>query len=185
MARTASNMMKLGTKAIDFALYNPVENSISTLEKLKGEKGTVIIFMCNHCPFVVYIIDELVKIADEYSEKGISFIGINANDVENFPEDSPEKMIEFASMQKINFAYLYDETQEIAKAYDAACTPDLYLFDEDLSLIYRGQLDDARPGNSNAINGKDLRNALENLLQSLPQDEFQKPSLGCNIKWKI
>ncbi len=185
MARTPSNMLKLGTKATDFKLFCPEKNTFQSLNELQGEKGTLIIFMCNHCPFVVYIIDELVKIADEYSPKRISFIGINANDVENFPEDSPEKMIEFASTHNMNFAYLYDETQEIAKMYDAACTPDLYLFDENMLLIYRGQLDDARPGNSNANNGKDLRNAIENLLLNLPQDEFQKPSLGCNIKWKI
>lgn len=184
MARTPSNMVKLGTLASEFSLLNPIVNKVQSYEELKGEKGTIVVFMCNHCPFVVHVIEQIVSIANEYNDKGISVVAINSNDVEHFPEDSPENMILFAEKYKMNFAYLYDETQEVAAQYDAACTPDFYLFDSERKLVYRGQLDDSRPGNTKVCDGKDLRAACELLLENKPQDEFQKPSLGCNIKWK-
>jgi len=184
MARTPSNMLALGTKAPDFSLLKTKKNCIESLEDIKGKKGTVIMFICNHCPFVKYVNHELVKIANKYISNDIHFIAINSNDVINYPEDSPEKMIELADEYSFCFPYLFDETQNVAKSYDAACTPDFYLFDKDLLLVYRGQLDDARPGNSIPITGKDLRYAIENLIQNKEQNEFQKPSLGCGIKWK-
>lgn len=185
MARTPSNMLALGTKAPFFELPNPILNGeISSLENLKGEKGTLIIFMCNHCPFVIHIIDKLVELYDDYKQKGIEFIAINSNDILNYPADSPELMVDFAEEKEIKFPYLFDESQSVAKAYDAACTPDFYFFDDKLDLVYRGQMDDSRPGNNKEITGEDLIIAFENLLSGQPQEELQKPSLGCNIKWK-
>ena len=151
---------------------------------LKGEKGTLVIFMCNHCPFVLHVIDKLTELYEDYHTQGIEFIAINANDVEKYPADSPEKMIEFQIERKFEFPYLFDESQAVAKAYDAACTPDFYFFDEKLDLVYRGQMDDSRPGNQKEITGEDLIIAFENLLSGNPQEELQKPSMGCNIKWK-
>lgn len=185
MARTPSNMLELGTKAPFFELPNPAKkNKLESLEELKGEKGTLIMFICNHCPFVIHVIDQLAELYDEYKEKGIEFIAINSNDIENYPADSPELMIDFADEKGFTFPYLYDESQSIAKAYDAACTPDFYFFDDKLDLIYRGQMDDSRPGNQKEVTGEDLIVAFENLLAEQPQEELQKPSLGCNIKWK-
>lgn len=185
MADTPSNMIPLGTKAPYFELANPSKsNEIQSIDHLKGSKGTLIIFMCNHCPFVLHIIDKLNEIYEDYVEKGIEFIAINSNDVEKYPADSPENMILFQIEKKFDFPYLYDQSQAIAKAYQAACTPDFYLFDEKLDLIYRGQMDDSRPSNGKEITGEDLIVAFENLLAQQPQEEDQKPSLGCNIKWK-
>lgn len=185
MAQTPSNMLDLGTKAPFFELPNPLKNNeLQSLENLKGEKATLVIFMCNHCPFVLHIIDKLTELYEDYHGKGIEFIAINSNDVENYPADSPEKMVEFQKEKKFGFPYLYDESQSVAKAYDAACTPDFYFFDEKLDLIYRGQMDDSRPGNTKEITGEDLIIAFENLLAGEVQEEFQKPSMGCNIKWK-
>jgi len=184
MAKTPSNMLALGTKAPYFELKNPINEKIENLNNLKGERGTLVIFLCNHCPFVHHIIDKLVEIHEDYSEKGINFIGINSNDIENYPEDSPEKMIDFVKERNVKLSYLYDESQTIAKAYDAACTPDFYFFDDKLELIYRGQMDDSRPGNNIEVTGEDLIIAFENLLSGQPQEELQKPSIGCNIKWK-
>ena len=184
MSDTLSNMLPLGTKAPYFELPNPAAKENQNLEELKGEKGTLIIFMCNHCPFVKHVIDKLAELYEDYKGYGIEFIGISANDVDNYPDDSPEKMIEFQKERKFDFPYLYDESQAIAKAYDAACTPDFFLFDDKLDLVYRGQMDDSRPGNTKEITGEDLIIAFENLLAEQPQEELQKPSMGCNIKWK-
>lgn len=184
MSDTLSNMLPLGTKAPYFELPNPAAKENQNLEELKGEKGTLIIFMCNHCPFVKHVIDKLAELYEDYKAYGIEFIGISANDVDNYPDDSPEKMIEFQKERKFDFPYLYDESQAIAKAYDAACTPDFFLFDDKLDLVYRGQMDDSRPGNTKEITGEDLIIAFENLLAEQPQEELQKPSMGCNIKWK-
>ena len=185
MARTESNEFKIGTKAPDFTLINTVTNQNVSLQQAKGKNGTVIMFICNHCPFVIHVNDALVKLANDYQEKGINFIAISANDVENYPQDAPELMKELAEKLHYPFPYLYDETQEVAKAYDAACTPDFYLFDAELKLSYRGQLDDSRPGNGLPITGKDLRFALDCLIEGKENTENQKPSIGCNIKWIV
>ena len=184
MARTESNEFKNGTKAPDFTLLNTIDDKKYSLQDLKGEKGTVIMFICNHCPFVLHVNAELVKMANEYQQKGINFIAISPNDVENYPQDAPYLMKQLAKNESYPFPYLYDETQEVAKAYDAACTPDFYAFDANLKVIYHGQLDDSRPGNGKPVTGIDLRNALENLLENKDVLENQKPSVGCGIKWK-
>lgn len=184
MARTPSNMLPLGTKAPDFSLINTVNNQVKNLSELKGEKATVVMFICNHCPFVKHVNPELVKLANDYQKQGVSFVAISSNDVENYPDDSPELMKKTALDENYTFPYLYDETQEVAKAYDAACTPDFYVFDKSLLLVYRGQLDDSRPQNGKPLDGKDIRAALEAILNGKSVDENQKPSLGCNIKWK-
>ena len=153
------------------------------LQAMKGEKGTVIMFICNHCPFVIHVNPEITKIAKDYESKGIGFIAISSNDVENYPQDGPDYMKIKAKAEGYTFPYLYDETQKVANDYDAACTPDFYLFDEDLKLVYRGQLDDSRPSNGIPLNGKDLRDAMDALLQGNEISTTQKPSIGCNIKW--
>ena len=185
MARTPSNMLPLGTTAPNFDLLNTVTNENVGLQSLKGKKGTVVMFICNHCPFVIHVNEELVRIANKYMNDGIGFIAISSNDVVNYPQDGPDLMRERAMELNYPFPYLYDETQEVAKAYDAACTPDLYIFDSNLSLVYRGQLDDSRPGNGIPVTGSDLRKALDNLINENPIDTDQKPSIGCNIKWKV
>ncbi|MCM2302266.1 MAG: thioredoxin family protein [Flavobacteriaceae bacterium] len=184
MARTYSNMLAIGTQAPDFSLIDTVSGVNKSLKELQGKKGTIIMFICNHCPFVIHVNEGLVKIANEYQLKGISFIAISSNDVVNYPADSPELMKENAVKNNYPFPYLYDETQEVAKAFDAACTPDIYLFDDDLKLVYRGQLDDSRPQNGIPVTGYDLRYALDCLLENKPNHCPQKPSIGCNIKWK-
>jgi thiol-disulfide isomerase/thioredoxin len=141
-------------------------------------------FICNHCPFVKHVNDELVRLGNDYKDKGIGFVAISSNDVENYPDDSPGLMKIVAQELEYPFPYLYDETQEVAKAYDAACTPDFYVFDKNLKLVYRGQLDDSRPGNDIPVTGKDLRSALNALIDGKEVSDDQKPSLGCNIKWK-
>ena len=184
MARTPSNMLPLETEAPDFTLLDTVTNQKLSLDNIKGTKGTVVMFICNHCPFVIHVNSELVAIANEYKSKGINFIAISSNDVENYPQDGPEKMKAHAKTEGYPFPYLYDETQDVAKAYDAACTPDFYLFDTDLKLVYRGQLDDSRPGNDKPLTGKDLKHAINCLIEGKKNTELQKPSIGCNIKWK-
>ncbi|WMI69970.1 thioredoxin family protein [Mangrovimonas sp. YM274] len=184
MARTPSNMLPLGTKAPQFTLYDTVSGTNQSLDDLKGLKGTVIMFICNHCPFVKHVNTELSKIAKDFTSKGINWVAISSNDVENYPEDNPNLMKEMAINEGFIFPYLYDQTQKVAKDYDAACTPDFYLFDDDLKLVYRGQLDDSRPGNDIPVTGKDLRDALNALLNNSPISDNQKPSIGCNIKWK-
>lgn len=183
MADTPSNMLPLGTKAPPFDLRDTVSGQIVSLLQLKGESGTLIMFICNHCPFVIHIDAEIVKMANDYQKKGISFIAISSNDVVKYPQDAPYLMKQKAESEGYSFPYLYDETQEVAKAYDAACTPDIYLFDNTLGLVYRGQLDDSRPGNGIPVTGKDLRDAIEALLEGNAIDPNQKPSIGCSIKW--
>lgn len=184
MARTESNEFNAGKKAPDFNLINTVDDKQYVLNDLKGEKGTLIMFICNHCPFVIHVNEELVKMANQYQNKGIQFIAISSNDVVNYPQDAPHLMKKLAYDLAYPFPYLYDETQNVAKAYDAACTPDFYLFDSDLKSVYHGQLDDSRPENGRPVTGKDMRKAMDNLLQHKPALENQKPSIGCGIKWK-
>jgi peroxiredoxin len=184
MARTPSNMIPLGTIAPEFHLKDTNSNTIYSFEDLKGSKGTLVIFMCNHCPFVLHVINEIVMIANDYRVQGLGVIAISSNDIAKYPEDSPELMTDFALQHKIDFPYLFDETQETAKAYEAACTPDFYLFDNQDRLFYRGQLDDSRPGNGIPLSGTDLRNAIDALIYNRTLNEIQKPSIGCSIKWK-
>ncbi|MHA7057875.1 thioredoxin family protein [Aquimarina sp. M1] len=184
MARTPSNMLSLGTVAPDFSLVDAVTNDKVSLHDIKGEKGTVVMFICNHCPFVIHVNEEIVRIANDYRVQGFGFVAISSNDIENYPQDAPAHMWKIARKNKYTFPYLFDDTQEVAKAYDAACTPDFYLFDGELKLIYRGQLDDSRPGNGIPVNGRDLRQALDAVLKNSKVLEPQKPSIGCNIKWK-
>ena len=184
MARTPSNMLPLGTPAPEFRLLDTVSEETVTLQDLKGKKGTVIMFICNHCPFVKHVNPELAQLGRDYRDQGIGLVAISSNDVKNYPEDAPELMKVVAKAEGSSFPYLYDETQEVAKAYDAACTPDFYLFDDRLKLVYRGQLDDSRPGNGIPVTGKDLREAITALLEGRAIAAEQKPSIGCNIKWK-
>ncbi len=184
MAATPSIMLELGTKAPDFELTDAVTGQKISLESLQSEQATVVMFICNHCPYVKHVRHELARLGEDYLEKGVSFVAISSNDVDNYPEDSPEKMKLVAEEWGLPFPYLYDESQEVAKAYMAACTPDFYVFDSNLKLVYRGQLDDSRPGNDVPVTGKDIRNALENILAGMPVSKNQKPSIGCNIKWK-
>ncbi|MDC9723329.1 MAG: thioredoxin family protein [Urechidicola sp.] len=184
MARTLSNMLPLGTLAPYFELYDTVSEKNRSLQNLKGSKATVIFFICNHCPFVIHVNEQLVKLANDYRNKRVLFIAISSNDVVNYPQDAPDLMQKVANDLAYPFPYLFDETQEVAKAYDATCTPDNYIFDGDLKLIYRGQLDDSRPGNGIDVTGDDIRNALECLLNNRENTHLQKPSIGCNIKWK-
>lgn len=184
MARTPSKMIPLGTQAPDFTLFDTVSGKTVSLNELKSDKATLIMFICNHCPFVKHVDEGIVALAKDYQAKGVSFIAISSNDVENYPQDSPELMKEEADKVGYSFPYLYDETQEVAKAYEAACTPDFYVFDAELKCTYRGQLDDSRPGNGKPVTGNDLRNALDETLKGEQVSAPQIPSLGCNIKWK-
>jgi len=177
-------MLALGTKAPDFNLLDTVSSKNLSLQNLKGEKGTVIMFICNHCPFVIHVNSALVSLANEFNTKGFSFIAISSNDAINYPQDAPNEMTIHAKEENYPFPYLYDESQDIAKAYDAACTPDFYVFDTNLELTYRGQLDDSRPGNGLPVTGNDLKHALNCLIKNTENTTLQKPSIGCNIKWK-
>lgn len=185
MSVTPSNMLPLGTKAPDFKLPDAVSGKNISLQKIKSDKATVIMFISNHCPYVVHIQKGLVDVAKEYQQKGIQFIAICSNDIENYPDDAPDKMKHVANKLGYPFPYLFDETQEVAKAYAAACTPDLYVFDKNLTCVYRGRFDDASPGKKDVpVTGKDIRAALDAILSGKPVDPDQKPSHGCNIKWK-
>lgn len=184
MSLTPSNMMPLGQTAPDFNLKDSVSGKHYTFEDIKGREGTVIMFLCVHCPYVIHVQEELAKIAEEYAQKGVGFVAISSNDIVKYPQDSPEFMKEQAEALKFNFPYLFDETQEVARAYMAACTPDIYVFDEEDDCFYRGRLDGATPGNGQPNDGQDLRNALDRLLGSMSAPENQLPSMGCNIKWK-
>ena len=177
-------MLPLGTKAPGFNLIDTVSNKIVSLNNIKGEKGTLVMFICNHCPFVKHVNKEMVRLANDYKAKGIGFVAISSNDVVHYPDDSPELMKIQAEKLGYPFPYLYDETQEVAKAYDAACTPDFYLFDAQLKLVYRGQLDDSRPGNNKPVTGADIRKAIDAILAGKEVDPNQYPSMGCNTKWK-
>lgn len=184
MAQTSSNMIPLGTIAPDFYLKDTNSNANFSFEDCKGEKGTVVFFICNHCPFVLHVIEEVIRIVNDYRVQGIGFVAISSNDVVKYPQDGPELMTEFAFENGFEFPYLYDETQEVAKAYKAACTPDFYLFDTSNKLVYRGQLDDSRPGNGIPLSGSDLRSAIDGVVSNRNSNPEQKPSIGCNIKWK-
>jgi peroxiredoxin len=184
MSLKPSTMMPLGTIAPDFTLFDTVSQQQKSLPQLKGAKGTLVMFICNHCPYVIHIDNALVKLGQDYKNSDLAIIAISANSVETHPQDGPEHMAKKAEKVGYSFPYLYDETQEVAKAYQAACTPDLFLFDENLACVYRGQFDDSRPGNNISVTGADLRTAIEQLLAAEAISEQQKPSIGCNIKWK-
>jgi len=184
MALIPSNMLPLNTTAPDFELLDTVDDSTKNLQQVKGENATVIMFICNHCPYVKHLNKGMADLAKAYQQKGVGFVGISSNDVANYPDDGPEKMKANAAANDFIFPYLYDESQAIAKAYDAACTPDFYVFDKDLKLVYRGQFDDSRPGNGKPVTGNDIRAAIDALLNNQPLIEKQVPSIGCNIKWK-
>ena len=183
MAETPSTMLPLGTKAPDFRLADPSGKWVSS-DDFKDSQALLVMFMCNHCPFVQHIRSQFAELAKDYQARGVGIVGINANDVENHPEDSPEKMAEEVKQIGYTFPYLYDETQAVAKAYHAACTPDPFLFDRNHRLVYRGQFDDSRPGNGKPVTGRDIRAALDAVLAGRPVPADQKPSVGCNIKWK-
>lgn len=183
MAVTASKMLALGTPAPNFSLPD-IEGNIVSLADFEESPALLVIFMCNHCPFVKHILSDLARLVKEYQAKGVAVVGINSNDVANYPEDSPEMMARLAKEIGFTFPYLYDETQEAAKAYQAACTPDFFLFDKEKRLAYRGQMDDSRPGNNKPITGLDLINAMDAVLAGREVSTEQKPSMGCNIKWK-
>lgn len=184
MAKTPSTMLELGTKAPNFALSDATSGRSVSLSDFKEKKGLLVMFICNHCPFVIHVQKKLAEIGRIYPEKGISVVGISANDVATHPDDSPEKMKTVARENGYTFPYLYDESQSVAKAYKAACTPDFFLFDNSMKLVYRGQLDDSRPGSNVPVTGKDLIAAMDALLAGKSVSQEQRPSLGCNIKWK-
>ncbi|MFI2744008.1 thioredoxin family protein [Zhouia sp. PK063] len=184
MAKTESNMLPLGTEAPNFNLPDTITGRNIKLSELVGEKGTVIMFICNHCPYVLHVIKEVTKLAKDYKDQGFGFVAISSNDVEKYPADAPDKMKAFAEQNDFIFHYLYDESQEVAKNYDAACTPDFYVFDDQLKLFYRGQLDDSRPGSALPVTGRDIRKSLDAILMGKNLYRQQMPSLGCGIKWK-
>ncbi|MCD6091874.1 MAG: thioredoxin family protein [Bacteroidales bacterium] len=184
MSQTFTINIPLGFTAPDFQLPDTVSGKLFNFNAIKSEKGTLVMFICNHCPYVLHVIKELVKISKEYESKGIGFVAISSNDVNNYPEDSPELMKQFAEDLHFSFPYLYDESQAIAKAYQAACTPEYNLFDANNHCVYRGQLDDSRPQNGSPVDGKHLRAALDAVLKGEKPVEKQIPSSGCNIKWK-
>lgn len=183
MARTPSTMLPLGTPAQDFSLPDPASGRAVSLSQFSG-RPLVVMFICNHCPYVKHIAHQLSHVARTYQASGVAFVAINSNDVSHYPDDSPDKMVEMSRHYGFTFPYLYDESQGVAKAYRAACTPDIYLFDKSHQLVYRGQFDGSRPGNDEPVTGRDLTEAMAALLAgtSLPQE--QRPSLGCNIKWR-
>lgn len=184
MARTPTTQIPLGFKAPEFKLPNVIDNQLYGLKDLAKKNGLVVMFICNHCPFVVHVLDEIILIAKQYQKKDIGFVAISSNDIVNYPDDSPEKMKILAIDKQFSFPYLYDESQNVAKSYDAACTPDFSVFHDKLECVYRGQLDDSRPGNEEPIDGKDLRLVMDYVLDNKKIDFVQKPSIGCNIKWK-
>jgi len=183
MARTPSTMMPLGTSAPDFKLPDTNGHLVS-LSDFSGKPALLVMFICNHCPYVKHLRDALARLGHEYQPRGVAVVGINSNDVENYPEDGPVEMAREASSAGYTFSYLHDDSQLVARAYRAACTPDFFLFGKDHKLVYRGQFDDSRPGNGIPVTGADLHAALDALLAGRPVSAAQKPSLGCNIKWK-
>ncbi|MEK7256685.1 MAG: thioredoxin family protein [Bacteroidota bacterium] len=186
MALTESTMLPLGTAAPDFNLPDTVSGKkVSLPDVSTGKQATVVMFLCNHCPYVKHVNSEIVMLANDYERLGAGFVAISSNDVASYPDDAPEKMKEVAQHLGYPFPYLYDETQEVARKYDAACTPDFYVFDQNGKLAYRGRLDDSRPGNDKPLTGKDLRAALDAVLAGKEVNPVQIPSVGCGIKWKI
>ncbi len=184
MALTESEMLSLGTPAPDFNLLDTVTGATKSYREVAGELGTVVMFICNHCPYVKYVNEELVRLVNDYRIQGFGFVGISSNDAVAYPQDGPEEMQKHAVAENYNFPYLYDADQQVAMDYKAACTPDFYLFDASNKLIYRGQLDDSRPGNGIPLNGRSLREAMDAVLTNHTVNSRQKPSMGCNIKWK-
>ncbi|GLR17882.1 thioredoxin family protein [Portibacter lacus] len=184
MSYVESIMIDLGTKAPDFKLPDTVSGKELTYADVQGENGTVVMFICNHCPYVIHVNEELINLANDYKAKGIGFVAISSNDAINYPQDGPALMKKHAEEVGYNFPYLYDESQEVAKAYEAACTPDMYVFDHNQELYYRGRIDDARPNTDREITGIDIRNAMDDMLAGKAAPEKQYPSGGCNIKWK-
>lgn len=184
MALTQSNALPKGTQAPGFSLVDTTSGRNLSLSDVKGEKGTVVMFICNHCPYVVFVNPEIVRLARDFQSRGIGFVAISSNDISSHPMDGPIYMKQVAEQLGYTFPYLYDETQEVAKAYDAACTPDFYVYDGNLESVYHGQLDDARPGNGSELNGTDMREVLDALLEGKSYSQTAKPSIGCNIKWK-
>ena len=183
MVAVNSTMLPLGTEAPDFRLMDG-QGEIHELADFKDGKALLVVFLCNHCPFVKHVRSEIAKLGRDYRDRGLAMVGINSNDVDKYPDDAPEKMAEEASAAGYTFPYLYDENQSVARAYRAACTPDFFLFDRSRRLVYRGQLDDSRPGNGVPVTGKDLRAAIDAVLAGRPVAAEQKASIGCNIKWK-
>lgn len=184
MAETASTMLPLGTKAPPFELIDTRTQKVVSLDEVKSDKATVVMFICNHCPYVKHILKKVIEVANQYQQKGVSFIAINSNDITHYPSDSPDNMQKLAERNGFTFPYLFDETQEVAKSYQAACTPDFYIFDADLSCVYRGRFDDATPSSQKPVTGKELTHSLDQVLEGKSVNADQKPSLGCNIKWK-
>jgi peroxiredoxin len=184
MARTESAMLALGTSAPEFSLPDVVSGKTVDSQSAAGPKGLLVMFICRHCPFVKHLEKGLAQLGRDYDGKGIGIVAISSNDAVNYPDDAPESLAEQAREVGFVFPYLYDETQEVARAYDAACTPDFFLFNGECKLVYRGQFDESRPGNGVPVTGRDLRNAMNALLAGEPIHPVQKPSLGCNIKWK-
>ena len=182
MVLTKTPICNFGEKTKSFELKG-TDGQVHKLEDHIGKNGLLIMFICNHCPFVIHVIDEIVSISENYKEN-ISFVAISSNDVINYPDDSPELMKKFAVNKNFSFPYLFDETQEVAKSFDAACTPDFFLYNNESKLVYRGQMDDSRPGNGIPVTGNDLKSALDNLIKNKEISAEQKPSIGCNIKWK-
>ncbi len=185
MALTPSTMLPLGTIAPEFELLDVVSDKIINLKQIAQDKRAIVVmFICNHCPYVIHVNDELIRVANDYMNKGVAFVAISSNDDVKYPQDGPKEMKRNAENLNYPFPYLFDEDQQVARAYDAACTPDIYLFDQILSLVYRGRLDDSKPSNGIPLTGADLRNALDSVLSENPVPEIQYPSMGCNIKWK-
>ncbi|HWC77794.1 MAG TPA: thioredoxin family protein [Blastocatellia bacterium] len=184
MARTASTMKELGTKAPDFNLPDVVSGKSISPAMFASKKGLLVMFICNHCPYVVHVKNELGRIGRDYAERDLGIVAISANDANLYPDDSPAHLKQMAHDLGFTFPYCYDESQETAKAYGAACTPDFFLYGQNRTLVYRGQLDDSRPGNLNPVDGRDLREAIEAVLNDKQVNPDQKASLGCNIKWK-
>jgi peroxiredoxin len=183
MVKTASTMLPLGADAPEFSLPDVMGGTVS-LQDFTGQPALLVIFLCNHCPFVKHVADQLAALAREYQQRGVAVVGINSNDAAAYPDDSPEQMREEVASRGYTFPYLYDESQQVAHAYRAACTPDFFVFDADRKLVYRGQLDASRPGMEEPVTGSDLRAALDSLLAGMPIAADQRPSIGCNIKWK-
>jgi len=184
MAKTLSTMLELGTPAPDFALPDVVTGRTITLSSFRGDKALLVMFICRHCPFVKHVQDELVRLGIDYHGRQVAIVAISSNDVVNHPDDAPHRLKEMAVDLGFTFPFCFDETQEVAKAYRAACTPDFFLFDKERVLAYRGQLDDSRPDNGKPVNGRDLRAAIDAVLLGRPVGADQRPSIGCNIKWK-
>lgn len=184
MALTPSTMLALGAKIPDFELLDVVSGRVFSSDDLSPNKLTLVMFICNHCPFVIHLHEGISRFADDYGDKALHIIAVSSNDVEHYPQDDPEAMKDLAQNLGWTFPYLYDESQQVAKAFKAACTPDFYLFDQQRKLAYRGQFDGSRPGNNVSVSGADLRTAVDSLLKGEPAQENQLPSLGCNIKWK-